>query len=369
MEQIDSQIMETPKDTAPKMKKSKIWIVIISIILVVVLVASGVYAYINYYKIPHDAAIVSYNNAVGQYNVAVSALEERNKALDEGISALGNVIYADNIPLDDSLMTEANTVIEDARSIEKDTAATLPGMPQKTDEINAEAARILGLIPEVDAMGDYSETLELLSATEEKYRAMIEQFQGCKVEVLWMGVDEDSTVLRFVVKLTNENDYPMRDVATEWVAYDKNDAIVGSFDGSQPDIPANSCIYYVGGAGGANLAANPARIEMNITTEGILTDRVMPQITVSNVQLINGGWGTYDVTADCVTDAEIMTANLDGQVIVKDADGNIIDAEFWRADNLPDSIPADGKFVMSEFFYGLPAVPATAEVYMYYVWQ
>jgi len=369
MEQIDSQIVNDPKETTPKKKKSKIWIVIICIVLVVALSAVGVYAYIHYYKIPYDAAVVNYNNSVEQYNTAVTALDERNKALDDSIQALGNVIYADNIPLDDSLLTEANTVIEGARSIEKDSAAILPSMPQKTDEINAEATRILGLIPEVDTMGEYSETLELLSTTEEKYSTMIEQFQGCKTEVLWMGVDEEHTVLRFVVKLTNDNDYPMRDVATEWVAYDKNDAIVGSFDGVQPDIPANSCIYYVGGAGSLNLTANPARIEMNITTEGILTDRVMPQITVSNVQLINGGWGSYDVTADCVTDSEIMTANLDGQVIVKDADGNIIDAEFWSADNLPDSIPADGKFVMSEYFYDLPAVPAAAEVYMYYVWQ
>lgn len=369
MEQIDSQIVSEHKETTPKKKKSKLWIVIICIVLVIALGAAGVYAYIHYYKIPYDAAVVYYNNSVEQYNVAVSALDERNKALDDSIKALGNVIYADNIPLDDSLMTEANTVIEGARSIEKDSAATLPSMPQKTEEINAEAARILGLIPEVDAMGDYSETLELLSATEEKYRAMIEQFQGCKTEVLWMGVDEEYTVLRFVVKLTNDNDYPMRDIATEWVAYDKNDAIVGSFAGSQPDIPANSCIYYVGGAGSANLAANPARIEMNITTEGILTDRVMPQISVSNVQVINRGWGGYDVTADCVTDSDIMTANLDGQIIVKDTEGNIIDAQFWSADNLPDSIPANGKFILSEYFYDLPAIPTDAEVYMYYVWQ
>jgi len=34
-----------------------------------------------------------------------------------------------------------------------------------------------------------------------------------------------------------------------------------------------------------------------------------------------------------------------------------------------DSIPADGKFTLSEYLYDLSAVPTEAEVYMYYVWQ
>lgn len=218
-------------------------------------------------------------------------------------------------------------------------------------------------------MGDYSETIDLLTATEEKYQNMIDEYQGCKTEVVWTGVDEEYTVLRFVVKISNDNDYVMRDVTTEWIAYDKNDAIVGSHDAAQADIPANGYIYYVGGAGSANLSGTPVRVEMRVTTDGILTNREMPQITVSNIQIINRGWGGFDVTADCVTDSDIMTANLDGQIIVKDAEGQIIDAEFWSADNLPDSIPTDGKFVLSEYFYDLPAVPTEAEVNMYYVWQ
>ncbi len=376
MEQIDAQIESNRQETSPTKKKHKTWVIVVSIILAIVLIAVAAVLYVKLYKIPHDEAVKQYNEAVAKYNSAVdlfttasAALEDRNKALDDSIADLGRIVYAENLPIDEFLLAEADSVLTEARSVTKDTAPTLAEMPQSTDEINTESANILALIPEVEAMGDYSETIDLLTATEEKYQNMIDEYQGCKTEVIWTGVDEEYTVLRFVVKISNDNDYVMRDFTTEWIAYDKNDAIVGSHDAAQADIPANGYIYYVGGAGSANLSGTPVRVEMRVTTDGILTNREMPQITVSNIQIINRGWGGFDVTADCVTDSDIMTANLDGQIIVKDAEGQIIDAEFWSADNLPDSIPTDGKFVLSEYFYDLPAVPTEAEVYMYYVWQ
>lgn len=376
MEQIDSQIAENPQENVTIKKKRKTWVIVVSIILAIALIAVAAVLYVKLYKIPHDEAVrqyneavANYNSAVDQFNTAATALEERNKALDDSIADLGKIVYAENLPIDEFLLAEADSVLTEARSVTKDTAPTLSEMPESTDAINAETDNILALIPTVDGMGDYSDTIDLLTATEEKYQNMIDEYQGCKTEIIWTGVDEEYTVLRFVVKISNDNDYVMRDVTTEWIAYDKNDAIVGSHDAAQADIPANGYVYYVGGAGSANLSGTPVRVEMRVTTDGILTNREMPQITVSNVQIINRGWGGFDVTADCVTDSEIMTANLDGQIIVKDAEGQIIDAEFWRADNLPDTIPADGKFILSEYLYDLPAVPTEAEVYMYYVWQ
>lgn len=357
------------QNISQKKPKKNLCKLILSCILVIAVVAIGIYLYMKYYKIPYDAAVANYSDSIEQYNAAVLALDERNKALDERITALSSVIYADNIPIDDALLLEANSVLDDARNLAKDSAATLPDMPSKTAEINTEAARILNWIPDIEAMGDYHETINLLASTEETYRQMIEQFQGCKTEILWTGVDEESNVLRFVIKLINENDYAMRDVVTQWVAYDKKDAIVGSFSGAQPDIPANGYIYYVGGAGSANLAGTPAYVKINISTDGILTDRQMPQVTASNVQVVNIGYGGFYITADCMTDSEIMTANLNGQVIVKDADGQIIAAEFWKADNLPDSISANSKFVLSEYFSDLPAIPTDAEVHINYEWQ
>ncbi len=377
MEQNDSQVMidENPKETVPTKKNRKTWVIIVSVILGIALIAVAAVLYVQLYKIPHDEAVrqyneavSNYNSAVNQYSTAAAALDERNKALDDSIADLGNIVYAENLPIDEFLLAEAETVLTDARNVTKDTAPTLSEMPLETAEINTETDNILALIPTIDAMGDYSDTIDILNTTEEKYQKMIDEFQGCKTEVLWTGVDEEYNVLRFVVKISNDNDYVMRDVTTEWIAYDKNDAIVGSHDAIQSDIPANGYIYYVGGAGRANLSGTPVRVEIRVTTDGILTNREMPQITVSNVQIISRGWGGYDVTADCVTDSEIMTANLNGQIIVKDADGQIIDAEFWSADNLPDTIPADGKFILSEYLYDLPAVPTEAEVYMCYVW-
>lgn len=376
MEQIDAQIERNHQEIAPTKKKHKTWVIVVSIILAIVLIAVAAVLYVKLYKIPHDEAVRQYNEAVAKYNSAVdqfntasAALEERNKALDDSIADLGRIVYAENLPIDEFLMAEADSVLTEARSVTKDTAPTLSEMPQNTEEIIAEADNILALIPNVEAMGDYSDTINLLTAAIEKYQEMIDEFQGCKTEVIWTGVDEEYNVLRFVVKISNDNDYVMRDVTTEWIAYDKNDAIVGSHDAVQADIPANGHIYYIGGAGSVNLSGTPVRVEIRVTTDGILTNRQMPQISVSNIQIINRGWGGFDVTADCVTDSDIMTANLDGQIIVKDAEGQIIDAEFWSADNLPDSIPADGKFILSEYFYDLPAVPTEAEVYMYYVWQ
>ena len=357
-------------------KKRKTRSIIISIILAIVLIAVAAVLYVTLYKIPHDEAVRQYNEAVDKYNSAVeqfstasTALEERNKALDDSIANLGKIVYAENLPIDEFLLAEANSVLTEARSVTKDTAPTLSEMPQNTDEINAEADNILALISDVEAMGDYSDTIDLLTATEEKYQKIIDEFQGCKTEVVWTGVDEIKTLLRFAVKIRNDNDYAMRGVATEWIAYDKNDAIVGAYTTAQTDIPANGHIYYVGGAGGANLSGTPVRVEVKVKTDGILTNRKIPQITVSNAQTINEGWGIFKVTADCVTDSEIMTANLSGEIIVKDAEGQIITAEFWSTDNLPDTIPAGGKFILSEYLLDLSAIPVETEVYMYYVWQ
>ena len=371
MEQVNPQIMNDDNSEATKTTKNtrKKWLIIIGVIAAVIVIAVAGVLYVNLYKIPYDAAVSNFNNAVEQFNVAAADLGKRNTELDDSIASLSAVVYADDIPVDEFLLSEANSVLEEARGITKDSVPVVPEMPKNTEEINAEASKILELVTEVQAMGEYGDTLELLSTTETKYRTMIEQFQGCTTEVVWIGVDTENTVLRFVVKISNTNPYTLRGVTTEWVAYDKNDAIVGSYDGSQPDIPANGYVYYVGGAGSANLSGTPARVEMKIKTEGLLTNRELPVISVSNIQVENHGFNWFTVSADCVTDSDINTADLDGQIIVKNADGEIIDADFWSADNLPDSIDANGKFILDEDFFGLPDVPKDAEVYMYYIMQ
>lgn len=376
MKHVESQIAEKSPENTPTKKKPKTKIVIISVILAIVLIAVAAVLYVTLYKIPHDEsvrlfneAVANYNSAVVQFNTTAAALEERNKALDDSIADLEKIVYAENLPIDEFLLADANSVLTDVRSITKDTAPILSEMPDNTDEINAETNNILALIPIVDGMGNYSDTIDLLTVTTDKYQDIIDNYQTCKAEIIWTSVDVESTLLRFVVKISNDNDYVLRNVTTEWIAYDKNDAIVGSHDTVQADIPANGYIYYVGGAGRANLAGTPVRAEMNVTANGILTNRNAPQITVSNIQILSRGWGSFDLTADCATDSEIMTENLNGKIIVKNAEGQIIDADFWSSDNLPKSIPANGKFVLSEYLNDLPSEPTEAEVYVHYICQ
>lgn len=371
MKQESPQIMTDAdvKDNKKRKKRNKKWIVLFSVIAAVVIVSVAGILYVNLYKIPHDEAINNFNNSVEQFNIAKDDLEKKNKELDDGIASFSQVVYAEDIPVDELLLSDAYSVLEEARGIVKDSAPAIPEMPKKTEEINAEATKIQKLATEMQAMGGYSDIIEQLSATETEYRTMIEQFKNCTTEVVWTGVDTEYTVLRFVVKISNSNPYPLRGVTTEWIAYDKNDAIVGSHEGVQPDVPANGCVFYVGGSGSANLSGTPVRVEVKIKTEGLLTNRVLPNISVSDVQLEDNGYNWFTVSAECITNSDINTADLHGQIIVKNADGEIIDADFWNADKLPDSIDANGKFMLSEDFLDLPAVPDKAEVYLYYVWQ
>ncbi len=374
MEQIDPQLKndldpkEIPEEIKGEKNRNKKLTIIISVVAAVVMIAAVV-LYVFLYKIPYDEAVVGFNNAADRYHAAVTALDDRNKELNDSIMSLNQVIHTENIPIDEFLLLEANSVLEEARNIPKDSALPIPEMPKKPDEIKETTAKILESIPEVQAMGDYSETIELLSATKTEYQAMIDLFKSCESDVVWFGVDEENTVLRFVVQLSNPNTYTLRGVATEWIVYDKNDAIVGSFDGTQPDIPANDSVYYVGGAGSANLSGMPARVEVKITSGGLLTNRKLPQIALSNIQIKNNGFNWFTVFADCVADADIKTVDLDGQIIIKDANGQILEADFWSAENLPDSIDAGGKFAISEDFFDLSAMPEKAEVYMYYKMQ
>lgn len=409
MEKIDTQITNTDQTKGIKQKKKMI--TIIGIVVAAVIVIFAVLLYIFLYKIPYneavanlDSAVEKYNTevanfdiAIGKYNVEVSALARRNKELDDNITALNQVINAKNIPIDELLLSEAQSILTEALNFPKDSAPVAPDLSKNTEEVIAvssdvsiltkeviaatskvsilteeaiaASADVSILTEEVCAMGNYSDMLAKVQATESKYRSMIEDFKGGESEVVWFGVDKENTVLRFVIKLSNSNDYTLRGVTTEWIAYDIDDAVVGSFDGSQPDIPANGYVYYVGGAGSANLSGTPVRVEVKIATEGLLTNRVSPQITVSNVQVKNNGYGFYSVSAGCATDSDIKTVDIDGQIIVKDADGQIIDADFWNADNLPDNLGADDKFKVSADFFDLPAIPKSAEVYMYYKWE
>ena len=61
-------------------------------------------------------------------------------------------------------------------------------------------------------MGNYSKILAKVKDTESKYRSMIENFKPVETKIEWIGVDKENTVLRFVVKLSNPNNYTLKGV-------------------------------------------------------------------------------------------------------------------------------------------------------------
>ena len=221
----------------------------------------------------------------------------------------------------------------------------------------------------VRKMGNYGDILAKVKDTETEYSTMIKSFKPAEAEEIWFNSYEENTYFRFVVKVSNPNNYTLRDVKTEWTALDVNGYIVGSFSHSQPDIPANGNVYYIGGAGSAHLSGIPASVKVSISSEGLLTNRVAPKIEVENIQVINNGYGMYTVSADCQSDSEIKSSQLDGEIIVKNANGDISAANFWDAEDLPDTINEKGKFKISESFFDLPDIPKNAEVCMYYSWD
>lgn len=366
MNQDKSEINNLTTQTRPSQKGGKKKIIIISTIVCLVLMIAAVSFYIFFY-VPYQEAVALFNTAVNEFNTEVAGLDKRNDELDKSIESLSLVINTDNIPIDELLLAEPRSVLDAARNLPKDIAPELPKMPKNTADITTAASQIVELAKAVHELGDYSTTLETLAATEAEYNDLINQFTEARADMLWYGVDEEYTVLRFAVQISNSNPYALTGITTEWTAYDKDDAVVGYFEGSQPDIPANSCIYYVGGAGGVNLSGTPARVEVKIVNKGLMTSRVAPQISVSNIQLKDKGYNFYEVFADCITDSEIQTADLNGVFILKDDKGTILDADFWNADNLPKSIKAEGKFKISNSFFDTPAIPKNAEVFVYHV--
>ena len=362
MENSNIQVRE--KETTPKKKK----VVIVGSIVAAIVLIIGVVLFVKLYVIPYNDAKTKFNLAMEQYNAEVVALEERNEELDSNIELLNQVINAENIPVDELLLEEAQVVLREARAYPKDSAPEAPKLSLNIDEVKVATEELLKLSDDVSEMGDYSEILMKVQNTEAEYRTMIENFKTAEAEVLWVGVDKESNVLRFVVKLSNPNNYILKGINLEWTAYDVDGAVVGNYSDSQPDIPANDYVYYVGGAGSAHLSGIPASVDVKLTTEGLLTNRVSPQISVSNVQIKYNGFGWYTVSAQCVTDSEMNTECLDGVFIVKDAKGSIIDADFWYALNLPASLDANGKFKVTNDYFDLPTSPKSAEVYLYYKW-
>lgn len=348
-----------------KSKKAKI---ISGSICCVVFIATLV-LFTIFYLVPYNEVKAGYNDARKQYDAGITTLKDISKEINDNIDLLNKIIIAEDIPLDEFMISSAREIIKDASECSENSIPKAPRAPLSIEKVEPVTLEVVKLTGSVNEMIEHNnQMLKEVKDTEAEYRSLIANFKTGKPEVEWIGVDKENTVLRFVTKISNPNNAILRDINIEWTAYDADGAVVGNYSGSQPDIPANGYVYYVGGAGSANLSGTPATVDVKITTEGLLTNRVAPKIDVSNVNL-RSDYFSWDVSAECVTDTEIKTSQLSGLLFVKDADEKIIEANFWRADNLPDTIKENGKFKFLESLYDLPTIPKSAEVYMYYIWD
>lgn len=185
------------------------------------------------------------------------------------------------------------------------------------------------------------------------------------VAVDWFWTDEES-VFRFLATISNSSDKAIEGLETEWVAYDSNDAIIGSKKGTRPTIPAGGVLTYVGGAGSFNLSGVPARVEVRIINPGRFTSDAGPLIAVSDVKFEKDEFGPeYTVTAKASAPVELTTEYLGACIVLKNAAGDVVGADFWAPENLPSTIPAGSSFAVEAGFITVDEKPASAEVVVF----
>lgn len=111
------------------MKKSKK--TIIAVLIILAIAVCGEIAWYKLYKVPHDAAVASFNKAA-------SVVEKKNDELDKSIQDLKKVIDSGEKPYDENTITTATTTIAAAQEAEE----KVPDLPSSTDDINKATKKI-----------------------------------------------------------------------------------------------------------------------------------------------------------------------------------------------------------------------------------
>lgn len=194
-----------------------------------------------------------------------------------------------------------------------------------------------------------------------------------KVETAWFWSDsnKEAPMFRSLAFVDNSGSQPLRGVQLEWVAYDANNSIVGSYKGAIADIPPGAKVPYVAGAGLANLSGIPARVEFRVVKKGSFVDTAAQAFKTADVtfeksefNMYPGAKGAYDVTAKVTTGPEeVASANIGGIVILKDQAGAVVGGDFWMPENLPETVPPGTTFTMQFGMTVVTGEPVSAEVF------
>ncbi|MHB8740572.1 MAG: hypothetical protein ACYC62_05320, partial [Coriobacteriia bacterium] len=167
------------------------------------------------------------------------------------------------------------------------------------------------------------------------------------VEVVWFWCDNDveDPYFRFVAMIHNPGTKALVGLETEWVAYDAEGSIVGSFKSKRPMIPPGATIPYAGGAGGANLSGAPASAQVTVTNAGRFADDPPQVFAVSDVVVSADATNEYTVTARATSGTdELASAGIAAVIVLKNEAGDVIGGDFWLAEGLPEKLPPGSTF-------------------------
>lgn len=183
------------------------------------------------------------------------------------------------------------------------------------------------------------------------------------VSWFWSSSDAKMPLFRFAATVSNPGPKPLDGVTTEWIAYDKDNAIVGNYKSGVPVIPANGSTPYVGGAGAAYLSGIPARVDFHVVSSGKFVESAPASLTASAIKLSKDAPNQYTVNAKVTTGNEVVkSADLWVFAVLKNDQGKVIGADFWLPENVPDSLPPGSAFIVKMPMISTTGKAATAEV-------
>jgi len=186
-----------------------------------------------------------------------------------------------------------------------------------------------------------------------------------EVAWFWSSPEKDFPLFRAVATISNPGEKALEGVQIEWIAYDADDSIVGSYKGTEPVIPARSSIPYVAGAGAANLSGVPARVDMRVSDPGRFTESAPTTFAVSEVELDREGKNSYTVKAKVRTgDEEVSSETVFADAVLRNAEGKIVGGDWWFSEGLPETLPPNTSFKVEFVLVSTTEKAESADVFV-----
>lgn len=191
------------------------------------------------------------------------------------------------------------------------------------------------------------------------------------IDVQFFRADTKLRYFRFVAAIHNPASKVLSGLKIQWVAVDASGAVVGSHAGVMPDIPANADFLYVGGAGSVFLTGTPASVKLTVVSPGKLVSAPSQSLATADISMSKdsfsiGSGDEYTVLATIISgDAPAARSALSIFVVLRDAAGKIVGADFTTADNAPETIPPGTKIRIKADSIAVTSTPASADVAAY----